>query len=103
MGMGAAAGNLTTVGIQPDGTTQQDGAIAVGSVLSAAAAAGWTTGLVRRIESTNVRATALADAPNGGVLPLKPGGVTPRAVGVWNSATSMGGPVQRVKPVGHKR
>jgi hypothetical protein len=28
--------------------------------------------------------------------------MTPRAVGVWNSATSMGDPVQRVKPIRNK-
>lgn len=103
MGTGAAAGNFTVVGVRPDATTQQSSVVAVGGVLSAAAAVSLKTGLTQGIEATNVRATALADVPSGGGRTGKPGGVTPRAVGIWNNATSMGDPAQRTKPVRHKR
>lgn len=97
MGTAAAAGNFAAVGVRPDATTQQRGVVAVGGVLGAAA--NWKTSLSQGVESTHVRATVFADAPSSIAWTQTPGGVTPRAVGVWNSATSMGGPVQRVKPV----
>jgi hypothetical protein len=95
MGTTAAVGNVAAVGVRLDAATQQSVA-AVGGVLSAVVSL--KTGLTRGVESTNVRATALADVPSSIVLPQRADGVTPRAVGVWNSATSMGGPAQRVKP-----
>jgi hypothetical protein len=92
MGTGAAAGNFTVVAVRPDATAQS-----VGGVLSAAAAASWKTGLTQGVESTNVRATVLASAPSVGVLTQRPGGVTPRTVGVWNSAARIGGSTQPIR------
>ena len=104
MGTGAATAGLVGVSAPHDAITRQSGTVAVGGVLSAAAAvAGWKAGFLQGIESTSVRAAVLADAPGGGGLTQKLGGTTPRAVGIWNSTTSMESPAQRIKPVRQKR
>lgn len=102
MGPVAPASDFATLGVRPGAAAQPNGIVAVGGVLSAAVIAGGKAGLLHGIEAANVRATALAAVPSGVVPEAKPDAMTSRAVGVWNSATSMGDPMQRVKPIRNK-
>jgi hypothetical protein len=97
-GLGSGA-DFTSLGGATASVSPQWAQAANGGGVNPVGVASWKTALTPGLAATSLRATAVAETDGAGDLTQKPAGATPRSVGVWNNATSMSDPVQRLKPV----